>query len=130
MLDKFADNAGTTTRELLAELADIPAGPQTTTVDNLAFRVIAPRNYSAWIRPRSLSPTPTAKQSRHERRAEAGRGRSAALRCMRRSTDLPAPLSPVPHSYDGLRSGASVPDPRTPKQRALDALKRHYEWDR
>jgi hypothetical protein len=43
VLDKFADNAGTTTRELLAELADIPAGPQTTTVDNLAFRVIAPQ---------------------------------------------------------------------------------------
>jgi hypothetical protein len=64
--------------------------------------------------------------------SEAQNAAAEALRTMRRTTDPPrqiAPSQPTP-GMRGLSSGASVPDHRIPQQRALDALRLHYQWDR
>lgn len=49
--------------------------------------------------------------------------KQAVADALRRSTDTPRP---VRDPYGGLRSGASTPDHRTPKQRALAALWLQY----
>jgi hypothetical protein len=54
----------------------------------------------------------------------------AALRATSRSTDLPAALRPYPAdsgAFTGLRSGASVVDGRTPKQRAAEQLRNAHQ---